>query len=106
MTPPVLPDVLAPDLDVVLCGTAPSRYSQQIGAYYATPGNLFWPTLHAVGLTPRRLAPTEYSMVLEFGIGLTDLNKTEWGSDAELTPGAFDVAGLHAKLVRFAPAAV
>ncbi|MBI3516663.1 MAG: mismatch-specific DNA-glycosylase [Proteobacteria bacterium] len=102
----MLPDVLAPGLDLVLCGTAPSRISMQAGAYYATPGNLFWPTLHAVGLTPRRLAPTEYPTVLAFGIGLTDLNKTEWGSDAELTPSAFDVAGLSAKLARLAPAAV
>jgi TDG/mug DNA glycosylase family protein len=90
----------------VLCGTAPSRVSRQVGAYYATTGNLFWPTLHAVGLTPRRLQPREYEAVLEFGIGLTDLNKTEWGSDAELSADAFDVAGLRRKLKRYAPAAV
>jgi TDG/mug DNA glycosylase family protein len=103
---PVLPDLLAPELDLVLCGTAPSRISKQVGAYYATPGNLFWPTLHEVGLTPRRLAPIEYPAVLAFRIGLTDLNKTEWGSDAELSATAFDVAGLRAKLARCAPAAV
>jgi TDG/mug DNA glycosylase family protein len=98
--------VLARGLDLVLCGTAPSRLSKQVGAYYATPGNLFWPTVHAIGLTPRRLAPGEYASVLGFGFGLTDLNKTEWGSDVELTPSAFDVAGLRAKLARVAPAAV
>jgi TDG/mug DNA glycosylase family protein len=103
---PVLPDLLAPGLDLVLCGTAPSRVSKQVGAYYATPGNLFWPTLHEVGLTPRRLAPIDYPAVLGFRIGLTDLNKTEWGSDAELSAAAYDVAGLRAKLVRYAPAAV
>jgi len=103
---PVLPDVLAPGLDLVLCGTAPSRVSAQVGAYYATRGNLFWPTVHAIGLTPRRLAPAEYPAVLAFGVGLTDLNKTEWGSDAELSSDAFDVAGLRAKLRRVKPAAV
>jgi TDG/mug DNA glycosylase family protein len=103
---PILPDVLARDLDLVLCGTAPSRISKQVGAYYATQGNQFWPTLHQVGLTPRRLAPTDYLKVLDYRIGLTDLNKTEWGSDAELTGDAFDVAGLRAKIARFAPAAV
>jgi TDG/mug DNA glycosylase family protein len=103
---PVLPDVLAPGLDLVLCGTAQSRYSKQVGAYYATAGNLFWPTVHAVGLTPRRLAPADYPAVLEFGVGLTDLNKREWGSDAELSADAFDVAGLRAKLARLTPAAV
>jgi double-stranded uracil-DNA glycosylase len=101
-----LPDVLAPGLDLVLCGTAPSRYSKEVGAYYATPGNLFWPTVHAIGLTPSRLAPAAFQSVLGFGFGLTDLNKTEWGSDAELTPGGFDVAGLTAKLARVTPGAV
>jgi TDG/mug DNA glycosylase family protein len=102
----VLPDVLAPGLDLVLCGTAPSRLSRQVGAYYATTGNLFWPTLFAVGLTPRRLQATEFRAVLDFGIGLTDVNKTEWGSDAELSAAAFDVAGLRRKLRRYKPAAV
>jgi TDG/mug DNA glycosylase family protein len=103
---PVLPDLLAPGLDLVLCGTAPSRISKQVGAYYATPGNLFWPTLHAVGLTPRLMAPSDYAGMLAFRIGLTDLNKTEWGSDAELSAAGFDVAGLRAKLARYAPAVV
>ena len=102
----ILPDVPAPGLDLVLCGTAPSRTSREVGAYYATAGNLFWPTLHAVGLTPRRLQPREFLAVLEFGLGLTDVNKIEWGSDAELSADGFDVAGLRRKLKRFAPAAV
>lgn len=90
----------------MLCGTAPSRISKQVGAYYATPGNLFWPTLHAVGLTPRLVAPADYAGMLALRIGLTDLNKTEWGSDDELSATGFDVAGLRAKLARYAPAAV
>ena len=103
---PVLPDLLARGLDLVLCGTAASRVSARVGAYYATPGNLFWPTVHAIGLTPRRLAPAEFRAVLEFGIGLTDLNKTESGADTELSARRFDVAGLRAKLARAAPTAV
>ena len=102
----ILPDVLVPGLHLVLCGTAPSRASKEAGAYYAKPGNLFWPTLHAVGLTPERLAPADYARVLEFGIGLTDLNKTEWGADHELSRGSFDAAGLLAKIERYRPAAV
>ena len=43
---------------------------------------------------------------MTFGIGLTDLNKTEYGSDHELSPDAMDAAALHAKLRRFRPAAV
>src|SRR4051812_37902098 len=102
----ILPDVLTPDLDLVLCGTAPSRASKQAGAYYAKPGNLFWPVLHRVGLTPVLLRPDQYPEVLRYGIGLTDLNKSEWGSDAELSPDGFDVAGFCTKIAGIRPAAV
>lgn len=102
----ILPDVLAPGLDLVLCGTAPSRISAAQGAYYANPGNRFWPTLHEVGLTPRRLAPAEFRCVLEFGIGLTDLNKTEFGCDHDLSPGGYDVAGFTAKMRAVRPAVI
>ena len=103
---PLVPDLLAPGLDLVFCGTAPSPASFKARAYYANPGNSFWPTLHAVGLTPERLAPQRYPELLAFGIGLTDLNKTEVGSDHELTPAAMDARALHAKLRKFRPAAI
>jgi TDG/mug DNA glycosylase family protein len=99
-------DLLAPGLDLVFCGTAPSPASFRARAYYANPGNAFWPTLHAVGLTPERLTPDRYPELLTMGIGLTDLNKTEYGSDHELSPHAMDAAALHAKLRCFRPAAV
>jgi TDG/mug DNA glycosylase family protein len=51
---------LAPGLDLVFCGTAPSPASFKARAYYANPGNAFWPTLHAVGLTPERLTPQRF----------------------------------------------
>ena len=57
---PVLPDVLRPGLRIVFCGTGAGRRSAEVGAYYAMPGNRFWPTLHAVGLTPRQLEPREF----------------------------------------------
>jgi TDG/mug DNA glycosylase family protein len=102
----LVPDLLAPGLDLVFCGTAPSPASFKARAYYANPGNAFWPTLHAVGLTPERLTPGRYPELLTLGIGLTDLNKTEYGSDHELSPDAMDATALHAKLRRFRPAAV
>ena len=103
---PLIPDLLAPGLDLVFCGTAPSPASFKARAYYANPGNAFWPTLQAVGLTPERLAPQRYPELLTLGLGLTDLNKTEVGSDHELTPEAMDAGSLHAKLRRFRPAAI
>lgn len=102
----ILPDVLAPGLDLVLCGTAPSRISAARGAYYANPGNRFWRTLHEVGLTPEQLPPADYARVLEFGIGLTDLNKTEFGCDHDLSPHAYDVEGFTAKIRARAPSVI
>src|SRR6185437_4825767 len=99
----ILPDVLAPGLRVVFCGTAPGTRSAREGAYYAHPGNHFWRTLFAVGLTPRLLAPAEFRDVPQFGIGLTDVAKHHFGSDAELPRTAFDAASLRRKLARFQP---
>jgi TDG/mug DNA glycosylase family protein len=94
----IVPDVLRPGLGLVLCGTAPSRASKEALAYYAHPGNIFWKTLFEVGLTGRLLEPKQYPQVLEWNIGLTDLNKTEWGADAELSHGGFDVDAFAAKM--------
>ena len=57
--PKPLPDVLAPDLDVLFCGINPSLVSAARGHHFARPGNRFWPALHLAGLTPRRFTPEE-----------------------------------------------
>jgi TDG/mug DNA glycosylase family protein len=102
----ILPDVLAPGLRVVFCGTAPGTRSAMEGAYYAHPGNYFWRTLFTTGLTPHRLSPREFREVLQFGIGLTDVAKHAFGSDAELPHGAFDAGSLRRKLARYKPCIV
>jgi TDG/mug DNA glycosylase family protein len=88
---------------VVFCGTAVGAKSAEVSAYYAGPGNKFWRTLHAIGLTPRVLAPHEYPSLLEFGVGLTDLVKSKAGSDAVLANGDFGESEFAAKIRRFAP---
>ncbi|MEI9905382.1 MAG: mismatch-specific DNA-glycosylase [Asticcacaulis sp.] len=98
-----VPDVLATGLKVVFCGTALGRVSAERRAYYAHPGNLFWRTLHAVGLTPERLDPQDYARLLDYGIGLTDLCKKHYGNDAELPADAFDIAALRAKIEHYQP---
>jgi len=90
----VLPDLLLPGLRVVFCGTAAGTVSALRGAYYAGPGNRFWATLAATGLTPRRLAPEEFPQLLRFAIGLTDLAKSVSGADVDLPHHAFDPTGL------------
>lgn len=99
----LVPDVLEADLEVVFCGTAPSAASYEARAYYAKPGNRFWPTLHSVGFTPRRIAPSEYRIVTKYGIGLTDICKGAYGQDEQLVPDDFDAESLAAKIEHFAP---
>jgi TDG/mug DNA glycosylase family protein len=99
----ILPDLLQPGLSLVFCGTAAGRRSAVEGAYYAHPGNLFWRALHAVQLTPRLFAPSEFPLLPALGIGLTDLAKHHMGNDDELPRDAFDVAALRARIERAGP---
>ena len=100
---PVLPDLLADGLDIVFCGTGAGAWSARVRAYYGKPGNKFWPTLHAVGLTPRLLVPAEYPELLAYGIGLTDVAKEHVGQDDAIDLALVDAAALHEKITRFAP---
>jgi TDG/mug DNA glycosylase family protein len=105
-TQPVLPDLLADGLAIVFCGTAPGTVSAARGHYYAHPQNKFWRTLYEIGLTPRLLAPSEYTKLLQFGIGLTDIAKTDWGMDKELPRGALGkdaIASLRERIARHSP---
>lgn len=103
---PILPDLLRADLRLVICGSAAGTRSARKRAYYAHPGNRFWPTLHAAGLTPRRLRPDEYPALLDLGIGLTDVCKNEFGADSQLSAGAYDPDALLARIRRYQPRAV
>lgn len=100
----VLPDVLAPRLDVVFCGSAAGRASALAGAYYAGPGNKFWRTLHEVGLTNRVLRPRDYALTLTYGIGLTDMNKHQSGGDRALTADADTPDAVRRKIEENQPA--
>ena len=100
----ILEDVLMPGLRLVICGMAAGKASAAAGAYYAGPGNRFWPTLHATGLTPRRLQPHEYRELPAYGIGLTDVAKDQSGADADLDLRRVDPQPLRAKILRCQPA--
>jgi TDG/mug DNA glycosylase family protein len=102
----VLPDVLVPGLRVVFCGSAAGAVSAARGAYYAGPGNLFWPTLYRIGLVPRIMAPADFREVVTWGIGLTDVAKTVSGADSTLPKGCFDRDGFLARISTASPLAV
>jgi len=95
--------VLQRGLDIVFCGTAAGAASARAGAYYAGPGNAFWPTLHAIGLTPRRLEPAEFRLLTQFGLGLTDLAKTVSGNDSALPAGSFDAQRVKRAILAVRP---
>ncbi len=99
-----LPDLLRPGLKLVFCGSAAGAASAAKGAYYAGPGNRFWPTLHKIGLTPHRLRLEEFALLLEMGIGLTDIAKAVSGQDAEIPIHAFDRVRLTTNIRNARPA--
>jgi TDG/mug DNA glycosylase family protein len=99
----ILPDVLAPGLRVVFCGTAASTASARVGAYYAGPGNRFWPTLHLAGFTPRLLVPAEFRELLTWGIGLTDVCTTHHGMDRDIADAQYDIPVLERAMARMRP---
>ena len=99
----ILPDLIRPNLKLVLCGTAAGHRSAEEKAYYAHPNNLFWQVLHDTRLTPIRLVPRGFKQLLDYGIGLTDLVKYAKGGDAELSSGDYDIVGFQAKIKKYQP---
>jgi len=101
-----LPDQLKPDLRLVFVGTAASARSAATGHYYAHPGNRFWRTLHAIGLTPRLYQPHEFPALVALGIGFTDLCKQGAGMDHVALKAGVDVDDFIAKMRRYRPRAI
>jgi TDG/mug DNA glycosylase family protein len=99
----MLPDLLADNLKLVICGTAAGNTSAQLKQYYAKPGNKFWKTLFEIELTPVLLAPAEYENLLEYQIGLTDLVKYKAGMDSGLLRGDFGCEAVQKKIDRYQP---
>jgi TDG/mug DNA glycosylase family protein len=100
-----VPDVVAPDLDVLFCGINPSLTSAARRHHFARPGNRFWPALHRAGLTPRLMGPDEDRELVRYGLGVTNVvdrpTRTAAELDAaELRAGA---AALTALVERWRP---
>ena len=99
----ILPDVLIPNLKLVICGSAVSTQSSQAGSYYAGQGNKFWKILHETGLTDRLLLTSQYRELLHYQIGLTDVAKKAVGVDAQIQRDDYDAAAFAAKMEHFKP---
>jgi TDG/mug DNA glycosylase family protein len=101
----LLPDVIAPGLDVLLCGINPGLWSAATGHHFARPGNRFWPALHRGGFTPRQLRPDEQELLPGHGLGITNLAARATARADELTRTELTEGGaiLRAKVDRYAP---
>ena len=100
-----LPDYLAPGLDIVFVGINPGTYSAQVGHYFATPRNRFWPAINRSGLLTEALGPETDYRALEDGIGFTDVVKRPSSSASELRADDYRrwAPVLGEKLERFRP---
>jgi TDG/mug DNA glycosylase family protein len=100
-----LPDLLAPGLDIVFSGINPGLYSTAVGHHFARPGNRFWPTLFAAGLTPTLFVGEDDAKLPGLGIGMTNIAprttaKAEQLTLEELRAGA---NSLRRKILRYQP---
>ncbi|MCW3820051.1 G/U mismatch-specific DNA glycosylase [Micromonospora sp. DR5-3] len=101
----MLPDVIAPGLDVLFVGINPGLWSAATGWHFARPGNRFWPALHRGGFTPRQLHPSEQDELPALGLGITNMvaratARADELSAEELVRGAEELAG---KVGRYRP---
>lgn len=100
-----LPDYLAPGLDIVFVGINPGAYSAQVGRYFATPTNRFWPAVNRSGLLPEPLGPEDDHRLPGYGIGLTDVVKRPSSSASKLRAADYRrwAPVLKEELERFGP---
>jgi len=81
----LLPDHLAPNLDIIFVGINPGLVSAYKGHHYCNPTNHFWPLLYESGLISERLTFESDYRCLEFGIGMTNIVARTTRSAAELS---------------------
>ena len=85
--PWTMPDLLRPGLRLLVCSAPAGRASA------ARSGNKLWRVLHEVGLTATVLQLSDYALLLEARIGLTDL--AEYVAGAALPDNALYAAQLR-----------
>lgn len=104
----MLPDYLAPNLDIIFVGINPGLYSDQVGHYFARKQNTFWTALNDSGIVRQPLGPRDDYRIVDFGLGLTDLVKRATNSAGEVGRMEFQRGGdtLRAKITPLTPRVV
>lgn len=97
--------MLAPGLAVVFCGINPGLYTAWSGHHFGRPGNRFWKVLHLAGFTSRELHPSDQWLLIESGLGVTNLVPRPSARADELTVPELRLgaAELERKLDRYRP---
>ncbi len=104
-----LHDLLTPGLQLVFVGLNPSEYSAQEGHYFANPRNRFWAAFNRSLLLPpalgRECTPSDDALLLDHGIGFTDLVKrpTPQGSGLRAADYRQWAPVLRERLLEFQP---
>ncbi len=100
-----VPDVIAPGLRVLFCGINPGLYTAAIGHHFGRPGNRFWPTLHAAGITPRLFSPYDERALLPLGYGITNIVARATATADQLRPEELVAGGrlLRERVAHYAP---
>lgn len=98
-------DVIAPGLKGLFCGINPGLYTAWLGHHFARPGNRFWPSLYAAGITPRLLHPSEEEQLLAYGYGITNVVQRATARADELSREEYVQGGerLVEKVARYRP---
>ncbi|ASG22903.1 G/U mismatch-specific DNA glycosylase [Nitrospirillum viridazoti] len=102
---PTLPDVLAPDLDVVFCGINPGLAAAAAGHHFLGRGNRFWRVIHLAGFTPGEIRPENDRSILQYRCGLTAVVDRPTAQGAQVAVREFVAASarFERKITRYAP---
>jgi TDG/mug DNA glycosylase family protein len=90
---------------VLFCGINPGLYSGATRHHFARPGNRFWPALHAAGFSHLLVSPWEEDLLLDEGVGITNLVSRATATAAELFPEELRAGRrrLERKVARYRP---
>jgi double-stranded uracil-DNA glycosylase len=109
-----IPDVLGPDVRLLIVGINPGLRSAAVGASFANRGNRFWAALHRAGITDHVVdtsegfAQADLDLLAERHLGMTTLVRRATAradelTAAELVAGRADlanrVAGIRPRVV-------
>ncbi len=100
-----LPDYLKEDLDIVLVGLNPGLSSVEVGHYFANPRNRFWTAINLSGLLKEPLDAESDHLMVNQGIGFTDVVKRPTSGSSGLRAADFRewAPVLRDKIERYKP---